>query len=262
MTDEYECPAEDCDYVGPAGTRDYYDAHIYVCRRCGHEIPEADPDRLTPESETENNMEDTSWGDLAKDRRSEVSNDPANNPWSGKNGFEGFCTVCLEEKENCHEHHTSYEPEKTRTVCASCHYRIHHESGYHDDIEPDFMRRRRKRRERRDSNNREFDLYLENDSRLEYHLVELPSDYLNDKKPQILESFDNREDAESEMRSKIYALDLHGSCFEIMVPGESTEVTVDIMGCEREMSLLICNNCREMELTDSEVKSVCSNCNG
>jgi hypothetical protein len=43
--DEYECPDDDCDYVGPAGTRDYYGAHIYVCRRCGHEIPEADPDK-------------------------------------------------------------------------------------------------------------------------------------------------------------------------------------------------------------------------
>jgi len=44
-TEQYECPSDDCDYVGPAGTRDYYGAHIYVCRRCGHEIPEADPDK-------------------------------------------------------------------------------------------------------------------------------------------------------------------------------------------------------------------------
>jgi hypothetical protein len=44
-TDHYECPDDDCDYVGPAGTRDYYGAHIYVCRRCGREIREADPDR-------------------------------------------------------------------------------------------------------------------------------------------------------------------------------------------------------------------------
>jgi hypothetical protein len=44
-TEEYECPSDDCDYVGPAGTRDYYGATIYVCRRCGHEIPAADPDK-------------------------------------------------------------------------------------------------------------------------------------------------------------------------------------------------------------------------
>lgn len=48
--DEYECPSEGCDYVGPAGTRDYYGAHIYVCRRCGHEIPAADPDKNGGES--------------------------------------------------------------------------------------------------------------------------------------------------------------------------------------------------------------------
>jgi len=44
--DEYECPDDDCDYAGPAGTRDYYGAQIYVCRRCGREMPEADPDRI------------------------------------------------------------------------------------------------------------------------------------------------------------------------------------------------------------------------
>ena len=44
--ERYECPNDDCDYYGPAGTRDYYGAHIYVCRLCGHEIPAADPERI------------------------------------------------------------------------------------------------------------------------------------------------------------------------------------------------------------------------
>jgi hypothetical protein len=45
-TDHYECPDDECDYVGPAGKREYYGAEIYVCRRCGTEMPAADPDRL------------------------------------------------------------------------------------------------------------------------------------------------------------------------------------------------------------------------
>jgi predicted RNA-binding Zn-ribbon protein involved in translation (DUF1610 family) len=43
--DEYRCPNDDCGYVAPADTRDYYGATIYVCRICGHEIPAADPDK-------------------------------------------------------------------------------------------------------------------------------------------------------------------------------------------------------------------------
>lgn len=44
--DQYECPSKDCDYAGPAGTRDYYGTVIYVCRRCGHEIPAAEPEMI------------------------------------------------------------------------------------------------------------------------------------------------------------------------------------------------------------------------
>lgn len=51
MSEEYECPADDCDYVGSVGERDYYGAHIYVCRRCGTEIREADPDRVDTSTE-------------------------------------------------------------------------------------------------------------------------------------------------------------------------------------------------------------------
>lgn len=38
-----------------------------------------------------------------------------------------------------HEHHISYDPEETMTVCASCHGAIHAEK-VDDDLEPELTR--------------------------------------------------------------------------------------------------------------------------
>lgn len=37
---------------------------------------------------------------------------------------------------NLHQHHTSYDPERTVTVCNSCHSKVHKTDGYHDELIP------------------------------------------------------------------------------------------------------------------------------
>ncbi|MFD1645587.1 hypothetical protein [Haloarchaeobius litoreus] len=48
------------------------------------------------------------------------------------------CIVCGGASTT--DHHTSYEPERTVRVCRPCHYRIHNEPGFRDDLEPDESR--------------------------------------------------------------------------------------------------------------------------
>lgn len=38
------------------------------------------------------------------------------------------------------EHHTSYFPEKTMSLCASCHNRVHKSDGFYDELKPDISR--------------------------------------------------------------------------------------------------------------------------
>lgn len=38
------------------------------------------------------------------------------------------------------EHHTSYQPERTIPVCASCHAKIHQKPGFRADLEPEMKR--------------------------------------------------------------------------------------------------------------------------
>lgn len=51
-----------------------------------------------------------------------------------------ICLLC-EEKTPAglmNDHHVAYEPDEiTIRVCRECHRRIHHEVGYHDELEPE-----------------------------------------------------------------------------------------------------------------------------
>ena len=76
--------------------------------------------------------ESKSWGVLTPDY---ATDETPETPWSDVGGFQSDCTLCHETKD-CHEHHTSYDPEKTRTVCVDCHYRIHNKDGYFDRLDP------------------------------------------------------------------------------------------------------------------------------
>lgn len=83
-----------------------------------------------------------SWGDLRADvRHTDQELDQDDEPWSDTPGFEDECTLCGEWSETCHNHHTSYEPERTRVVCSECHYRIHNEEGYFDRLDPTGQKR-------------------------------------------------------------------------------------------------------------------------
>ena len=79
-----------------------------------------------------------SWGSLSSDVRhtSDVKHgSEEDTDWTMK-GFYGKCRVCHSESKNCHNHHTSYDPEKTIVVCAECHWKIHNKDGYHDRLDP------------------------------------------------------------------------------------------------------------------------------
>lgn len=55
------------------------------------------------------------------------------------------CRLCGIEKEawsESHTHHVSYLFDITVTVCRDCHNMIHHEDGFHDELEPVYSRSR------------------------------------------------------------------------------------------------------------------------
>jgi len=83
-------------------------------------------------------MDRPTWGDLASDVRSdsEAEEKIDETPWSDSNGFAATCEVCGSEKRNCHNHHISYEHDETIVACADCHYKIHNEPGFHDELIP------------------------------------------------------------------------------------------------------------------------------
>ena len=49
-------------------------------------------------------------------------------------------TEAVVEPHPIHQHHVSYEPEKTIPVCSSCHGKIHHTPDFRPDLEPDMSR--------------------------------------------------------------------------------------------------------------------------
>ena len=53
-----------------------------------------------------------------------------------------YCEVCdgILHPEHRAEHHTSYDPEETMLVCDTCHAKIHHRDGFHDDLQPEMSR--------------------------------------------------------------------------------------------------------------------------
>lgn len=53
-----------------------------------------------------------------------------------------FCEVCdgVLHPEHRANHHTSHEPEETISVCDTCHAKVHHKPGFHDELEPDISR--------------------------------------------------------------------------------------------------------------------------
>ncbi len=111
------------------------------------------------------------------------------------------------------------------------------------------MRRRRERLEKR-VNEPEFDIMSpENKNKMNYFLVQLPDEYLNGGSPKVIEEFEEREEAKSAKLG--WTRDLPGYLFEIMVPGESLEVEAKVMGCERDMNLIICRDCKSLHLTDA-----------
>ena len=49
------------------------------------------------------------------------------------------CTIC--GSMECIElHHISQEPELLIPLCSTCHYRVHHEEGYYDHLNPEMSR--------------------------------------------------------------------------------------------------------------------------
>lgn len=55
-----------------------------------------------------------------------------------------YCEVCngILHPEHRAQHHTSYHPEETMLVCDTCHAKIHHRDGFHDELLPDMSRSR------------------------------------------------------------------------------------------------------------------------
>lgn len=60
------------------------------------------------------------------------------------------CPLCgiLKLPREMEEHHTSYQPEETMTVCTKCHMRIHHKDGFREDLKPEMTRDEWKQRSR------------------------------------------------------------------------------------------------------------------
>lgn len=47
-----------------------------------------------------------------------------------------FCLLCGRENR-LQQHHLSYYPNQTMTVCKHCHDRIHNKDGWNDHLKPD-----------------------------------------------------------------------------------------------------------------------------
>lgn len=55
--------------------------------------------------------------------------------WGHLSSDRGACATCGSVGD-IEKHHVSYSPEKHISVCRKCHWRIHHEPGYRDELNP------------------------------------------------------------------------------------------------------------------------------
>lgn len=55
--------------------------------------------------------------------------------WGHLSADIGACSIC-ESREEIEKHHTSYNPGKVIYVCRACHWRVHYEPGYCDELDP------------------------------------------------------------------------------------------------------------------------------
>jgi len=55
-----------------------------------------------------------------------------------------YCCVCDSHVgvSRIQHHHVSYRADVTVPVCKTCHYKIHHIEGYHDELTPDLTRQK------------------------------------------------------------------------------------------------------------------------
>jgi len=52
------------------------------------------------------------------------------------------CRLCEQEADKLEKHHCSYLYDLTIRLCEDCHYRVHHEDGFYDELKPHLTRRK------------------------------------------------------------------------------------------------------------------------